>query len=163
MLLGAFVARSLLPRVQYGNDNKNEMLEELGKGPPPRPPSTPDPEQGQRGGQQQQAGSAPQDVLQGGIQLQQGLRPRLVGGHQQVQEQNGERAEPSDEESPPPPPPPRNDDITPVRTPQLRPRRRPIQAHGRQQSPEEHVMEQYYQPESPSARLNIRGDNQQYL
>ena len=122
MLLGAFVAWSLLPRVQHGKDNKNEKLEELGKGPPARLPSTADPEQGQQGGQQQQDGFAPQDVLQGGMQPQQGLQPRLVGGHQRAQEQNGERPEPSDEESPPPPPPPENDRITPVRTPQLRPR-----------------------------------------
>ena len=160
MLLGAFVALSLLPRVQHGKDNKNEMLEELGKGPPPRPPSTADPEQGQQGGQQPQDGFAPQDVLQGGMQPQQELRPRLVGGNRRAQEQNGERSETSAEESPPPPPPPpsENDRITPVRMPQLRSRQRPIQAYGRQQSPEEYEMKQYYQPEPSSSRLNLRGD-----
>ena len=148
MLLGAFVAWSLIPRVQYGKDNKNEKLEYLGRGPSPRPPPAVDTEQGQQGGQQQQDGLAPHDVLQGGMQQQQGLRPQLVGGHPQGQEQNGERPEPSDEESPLPPPRPKDDRTPPVLAPQLRPRRKPTQAHGRQQSSEEFKMEQYYQPES---------------
>ena len=117
MLLGAFVAWSLLPRVQYGTDNKNKKLEDLGTGPPPRLPPAADTEQGQQGGQQQQDGLVPQDVLEGGMQQQQGLRPRLVGGHRQGQEQNGERPEPSDEGTPLPPPPSEDDRTPPVLAP----------------------------------------------
>ena len=165
MLLGAFVAWSLLPRVQYGKDNKNEKLEYLGRGPPPRPPPAADTEQGQQGGQQQQEGLAPQDVLRGGMQQQQqqGLQPRLVGGHPQGQKQNGERPEPSDEESPLPPPPSEDNRTPPVLAPQLRPGRKPTQAHDRQQSPEELEMERYHQPESSQSRLKSKADSQPHL
>lgn len=163
MLLGAFVAWSTLPHVQYGKDNKNEKLEYLGRGPPPREPPAADTEQGQQGGQQQQ-GLAPQDVLQGGMLLQQqGLRPRLVGRHLQGQEQNGERPEPFNEESPLPPPPPEKDRTPPVLAPQLRPRRKPTQAHDRQQSSEEFEMERYYQPESSQSRLKTKAHSQPHL
>ena len=160
------MAWSLLPRVQYGKDNKNEKLEYLGRGPPPREPPAADTEQGQQGGQQQQQGLAPQDVLQGGMQQQQqqqGFRPRLVGGHPQGQKRNGERPEPSDEESPLPPPPAEDNRTPPVLAPQLRPRRKPTQAHDRQQSSEELEVEQYYQPESSQSRLKSEADSQPYL
>lgn len=98
MLLGAPVAW-FLPRVQYGKDNKNEKLEYLGRGPPPRPPSAADAEQGQQGqqgqqgGQQQQNGLTPRDMLPGEMQQQhQGLQPQLIGGHQHGREQNGDRS-----------------------------------------------------------------------
>lgn len=147
MLLGALVAW-FLPRVQYGKDNKNEKLEYLGRGPPPRPLPAVDAEQGQQGGQQQQDGLAPQDVLLGEMQQQQhhqGQQPWLVGGHQQGREQNGERPEPSNEASPPPLPlRSENDHTPPVRTPQPRPWRKPVQAHVRQQPSEEFDMEEYH-------------------
>lgn len=168
MLLGALIAW-FLPRVQYGKDNKNETLEYLGRGPPPRPPPAADAEQGQQGGQQQQDGLAPQDVLPGEMQLQQHqrLQPWLVSGHQQGRKQNGEQPghngeppEPSGEESSPPPLPPGNDRTPPVRAPQPRTRRKPVQAHFRQQASEEFAMGEYHGPESSRSRLNSKANSQ---
>lgn len=76
---------SLLPRVQHGDNNKNESLEDLGRGPPPAA----DAEKVQQGGQQQQQDNfMPRNMSPAGIQQQQnqGRQPGLVAEPQSGRE-----------------------------------------------------------------------------